>query len=146
MANPVCEVLLGRAPILARPEASPEETGAVVDFWGVVRAIEGDAEITGIDYEGHLAMAEHQLRTIADDAAQSFNLNEVVIIHRTGFVPVGQASLFVRVASSHRGAAFRAIEAVVDELKKRAPIWKHPIFSEETARQPRALEVAATAQ
>jgi molybdopterin synthase catalytic subunit len=124
----VCEVFLTDAPLVPPVKTVPAETGAAVDFWGIVRGLEDGAEIAGIDYEAHPVMAEHQLRIIAEEAGRRFQLNQIIIRHRVGFVPVGEASLLVRVGSGHREKAFRAIEAVVDELKRRAPIWKHPQF------------------
>lgn len=129
MAHPVCEVLLGEDRIAAPRESYTSETGGVVDFWGVVRETEDGREISGIEYEAHLSMAEHQLRAIAEQAVAAFDLNEVIVQHRLGFVPAGEASLFVRVGSRHRAAAFRGSVWIVDELKKRAPIWKHPRMS-----------------
>ena len=127
MANLVCEVLLSDSPLSAPPPGdSPPNTGGIVDFWGVVRGMENDAPISGIEYEAHRSMAEHQLRMIADEAGGSFPLHQLIIRHRLGFVPNGEASLFVRVGCRHRAEAFRASVWVVDELKKRATIWKHP--------------------
>jgi molybdopterin synthase catalytic subunit len=71
-------------------------------------------------------MAEHQLREIAGQAAAKFGLQLVVIHHRIGFIAVGEPSLFVRVATQHRQEAFQAAQWVVDELKKKVPIWKRP--------------------
>ncbi len=126
MANPVCEVLLTNLPLTAPAQNNLTETGAIVDFWGVVRRMEGEAAINGIEYEAHPKMAEHQLRTLGAEAIARFGLAQVSIMHRFSFVPVGEASLLVRVGSRHRAAAFAAGEWLVDELKKRAPIWKHP--------------------
>jgi molybdopterin synthase catalytic subunit len=52
----------------------------------------------------------------------------VIIHHRIGFVAVGESSLFMRVFSGHRQAAFQASRWIVDELKKKVPIWKRPRF------------------
>ena len=109
--------------------------GAVVDFWGVVRELEDGRKIEGIDYEAHEAMAEHQMKVIADAAAETFRLNQVVLHHRVGFVRTGEASLFLRVSAQHRAAAFEASKWIVDELKKKVPIWKKPAFANATARQ-----------
>lgn len=143
MAYPVCEVFLTRAPLLTPAAAVPVETGAVVDFWGVVRGMEAGEGITGIDYEAHATMAEHQLRIIAEEAAKRFDLRQITISHRVGFVPAGEASLLVRVGTGHRAAAFRAIESVVDELKKRTPIWKHPQFSADSSSRRNASKSVA---
>jgi molybdopterin synthase catalytic subunit len=128
MAKSVCEVLLTDEPLIVPTAAAPSETGAVLDFWGIVRMTEDGATVSGIDYEAHRVMAEHQLRMLAEEADKRFQLTQITIHHRLGFVRVGEASLLVRVGSRHRAEAFRASASVVDELKKRAPIWKHPVF------------------
>lgn len=136
MATIVCEVRLIATPLVLATGPPPAETGAVVDFWGVVRATEGDAQIAGIRYEAHAEMAEHQLQQVADECVRAFDLNQLVVHHRTGFVAVGEASLLVRVGSRHRAEAFRASASIVDELKKRVPIWKHPVVASAVASVP----------
>ena len=133
MANPVCDVYLTDSPLEAPAADLPVETGGVVDFWGVVRKTEAGAEISGIHYEAHRAMAEHQLRRLAEEGAATHGLTLVHIIHRLGFVPEGEASLLVRVGSRHRAAAFGGSVWIVDELKKRVPIWKRPMFTDRPA-------------
>ena len=131
MANVVCEISVTRAPLAARAsDIDVVGAGAFVDFWGVVRLIEDDREIEGIDYDAHREMAEHQLKRIAEQAAERFGLKLVIIQHRIGFIAVGEPSLFLRVASSHRSEGFRASQWIVDELKKKVPIWKRPAFAE----------------
>ena len=129
MANSICRVLLTEEPLTVAPDAMPMEVGAVVDFWGVVRRTEEGEPISGIEYQAHRAMAEHQLRAIADEGVRNFSLMQLEVVHRLGFVPVGEASLLVRVCCKHRADAFRACSWMVDELKKRVPIWKHPRFA-----------------
>src|SRR5438552_10813207 len=153
MANSVSQVLLTKAPLEAPKEAVDPSTslrtslaaGAVVDFWGIVRQLEEGHEIEGIDYEAHEAMAEHQMKVIADAAAETFRLNQVLLHHRIGFVPAGEASLFLRVRAQHRAAAFEASKWIVDELKKKVPIWKKPKFRMATQRHASRSE-AATAK
>lgn len=130
MANTVCEVLLTDARLALPADGRPRETGAVVDFWGVVRATENDTQIAGLRYEAHREMAEHQLRLIADECLRTFELKLLLVHHRIGFVRAGEASLLVRVGSRHRAVAFQASAWIVDELKKRVPIWKHPVNEE----------------
>jgi molybdopterin synthase catalytic subunit len=127
MANVVCEISVTQKP-LAAPGSDVAGGGAIIDFWGVVRPIEDGREIEGIDYDAHHEMAEHQLKRIAEHAAQWFKLSRVIIHHRTGFIAVGEASLFLRVASPHRREGFQASQWIVDELKKKVPIWKRPRF------------------
>jgi|ERR1043166_425115 molybdopterin synthase catalytic subunit len=131
MANSVSEVLLTKARLKALTQDGDPDAGAIVDFWGVVRRLENGRSIVGIDYETHIPMAEHQLKMIADAAVDNFQLERVVVHHRFGFVPVGEASLFLQVRAGHRGAAFDASKWIVDELKKKVPIWKNPRFCHE---------------
>ncbi|HET6888580.1 MAG TPA: molybdenum cofactor biosynthesis protein MoaE [Candidatus Udaeobacter sp.] len=142
MANPVCEVLVTEAQLNA-PETRVDVTaGATVDFKGIVRGSEDGREIDGIDYEAHRGMAEHQLKQIAEQAAIEFGLRSVIIYHRIGFVAVGEPSLFTRVYSEHREAAFQASRWIVEELKKKVPIWKRPRFKGKALRRASRGEAA----
>jgi molybdopterin synthase catalytic subunit len=128
MANSVCKVLVTESALQPPENAIDVTAGAIVDFSGVVRKLEDGREIEGIDYEAHVKMAEHQLRLVADAAREKFQLKLVVLHHRIGFVRAGEASLFLRVTAPHRGAGFEASKWIVDELKKKVPIWKRPRF------------------
>jgi molybdopterin synthase catalytic subunit len=128
MANLVCEILLTESPLEVPTKNHRGDAGAMVEFWGVVRRLEDGREIEGIDYEAHREMAEHQLKRIAERATEKFGLNLVIIHHRIGLIAVGQPSLFLQVASAHRSEGFRAAQWIVDELKKKVPIWKNPKF------------------
>ena len=108
MANSVCAVSITEEPLELRAPSEDLEAGAVVVFWGNVRALENGREITGIDYEAHRTMAEHQMRLVAESAAAKFDVREIFLRHRIGFVAAGAPSVVVRVASGHRGAAFAA--------------------------------------
>ncbi len=122
-------ISITNAPIAFLPRQPDGAVGAAVDFFGIVRAREGDRVITGIEYEANMPMAEHQLRAIAEKATTDFALSRIIITHRIGFVKVAEASLFLRVESAHRSAAFSASVRIIDELKLRVPIWKRPIFA-----------------
>jgi molybdopterin synthase catalytic subunit len=128
MATWHSEILITTNPLQPPANNWSGTTGASIDFWGVVRALEDGREISGIEYEAHQAMAEHQMETIAEAARSEFGLEKLILQHRIGFVPAGEASLFLRVASAHRGAAFEASAWIVAELKKKVPIWKRPLF------------------
>jgi len=141
MANVVCEISVTQAPLLVQG-CDIAGAGAVIDFWGIVRPLEDGSEIDGIDYDAHREMAEHQLKRIAEQAAERFGLKFVIVHHRIGFIAVGEASLFLRVASSHRSEGFRASQLIVDELKKKVPIWKRPRFRLEGHRHATRNEAA----
>jgi molybdopterin synthase catalytic subunit len=147
MANTVCDVLLTEEslPVPAQQRVDLD-AGAVVDFWGVVRQLENGCEIDGIDYEAHAAMAEHQLRMLADAAAEKFQLRKVLLYHRVGFVRPGEASLYLQVNAPHRAAAFAASKWMVDELKKKVPIWKRPRFKIDYQGRPGSPILATTAK
>jgi len=135
MANCDCEVALASGPL---GSISPETTlgaGAIVEFFGNVRPLENGEQIEGIEYEAHRDMAEHQLRKIAHEAAEQFDLLTIKLHHSVGFVAVGETSLFLRVAAAHRGVAFEASRWTIDELKKRVTIWKSVRFRVGSARE-----------
>ena len=99
--------------------------GAVVTFAGVVRETSDDGRaVSGLSYEAHDTMAIDEFKRIAAEAREQFGLCTVAIVHRTGDLAVGDVAVAVAVAAPHRGAAFDACEYAIDELKRRAPIWK----------------------
>lgn len=100
--------------------------GAVVEFQGVVRDLEDGHRIAAIDYECHLPMACAQLQRIAVEVAAFHALADLVVLHRIGVVPAGEASLYVRAVAAHRREAFAAALEVIERLKRDVPIWKHP--------------------
>jgi molybdopterin synthase catalytic subunit len=132
MAISVCEVSITQSPLDLPARENNAAAGAIVDFWGVVRGLEDGKAITGIDYEAHAPMADHQMRSLAETAISKFGLTKVIVRHRIGFVPAAEASIVVRVESSRRSAAFSASQWIMDELKQTVPIWKHPVFKDKT--------------
>jgi molybdopterin synthase catalytic subunit len=136
MAISVCEVSLTESPLDLPELGSDSGAGAVVVFWGAVRATEDGREIAGIEYEAHRPMAEHQMRVVAESASEKFEVREIFIQHRIGFVPAAQPSVVVRVTGGHRQSAFGASQWIMDELKRVVPIWKRPVFNEEAGISP----------
>lgn len=117
------------------------EIGAVVRFFGVVRPTEGDATISGIDYEAFKEMAQHQFGVIFGEAGARWPIESVSVIHRVGFVPAGEPSLWLEVTAGHRGEAFASAQYIIDEMKTRVPIWKRPVIltpSKSSASKPNA--------
>jgi molybdopterin synthase catalytic subunit len=124
-----CEIRITKQPLDPRVLHFSRTEGAVVDFFGVVRSIENERMIDAIEYEAFEAMAERQLALIADEAKDRYGLVSVIIHHRIGLVPVGEASLFVRVTARHRRAAFEGSSQIIERLKQAVPIWKHPVYA-----------------
>jgi molybdopterin synthase catalytic subunit len=101
------------------------EHGGVVTFLGVVRAQAGDGRVVdGLEYEAFEPMAIEEFERIAQEARERFGEVRVAIVHRTGRLRIGDVAVAVAAAAVHRGAAFDACEYAIDEVKRRAPIWK----------------------
>ncbi len=112
-------------PIIVPPAPGRDrETGAEVEFRGLVRETEQGRAIAGLTYEAYVPMAERQLRHMIDQISGTWPCQAVWFIHRLGLVPVGEASLYIRVQASRREPAFRFCMALIDLLKKDVPIWK----------------------
>jgi molybdopterin synthase catalytic subunit len=100
------------------------DVGGVVTFWGVVRDVEEGRKISSLEYTAYREMAEHQFNKILAEARKRWHLKRVRVIHRLGNIAVGEPSLLVRVEAAHRGEAFAATQFIIDELKRKVPIWK----------------------
>lgn len=100
------------------------DCGAVVEFHGVVRESENQEPITALVYEAYLPMAERLLRDHLEAVLRKHDCRAGVVHHRIGTVPVGEASLYVAVASPHRKEALSAVGDFIDRLKTDVPIWK----------------------
>lgn len=105
-------------------ELPSREIGACVEFQGIVREIEGEKSLSGLFYEAYEAMARPLLERHFVELAVLHPCDAVLFIHRLGWVPVGEASLYVRVLSAHRGEGLRFLADAIDRLKLDVPIWK----------------------
>jgi molybdopterin synthase catalytic subunit len=128
---------------LAEALAVPED-GAVVGFVGRTRATPGtpapgqEAEaarhagrrVEALEYEALESMVQTTFATIADEIEARFGVDRLAIVHRTGEVPLGDASIAVVAVAPHRDAAFEAARYAIDETKARAPIWKAERFAD----------------
>lgn len=111
---------------LIRQRRMSSAMGAAAYFAGVVRATEGEAHISAIDYEAFEQMAEHQFEKIFAQIEKRWPIESIKVVHRIGLVKVNQPSLWVEVIAPHRGEAFAACQFLIDEMKRVVPIWKHP--------------------
>ncbi len=107
-----------------RMEIGAKEIGAQVEFLGIVRELEDVQAIAGLHYEAHEPMARSTIEKIFSELAVLYPCEEVRLIHRLDFVPVGETALYIRVRSRHRRSALRMTEAAIDQIKADAPIWK----------------------
>ncbi len=102
--------------------------GAVVIFDGIVRDNTRGRATLHLDYEAYEEMALKQMQQLRVSAMEQFSVREVVLVHRLGRLLIGETSVFIAVASAHRGAAFDACRWIIDTLKKKVPIWKREQF------------------
>lgn len=112
-------------PIVIPPTRLPSrEIGAALEFQGIVRELENGSALAGLFYEAYEPMARRRLKHHFEELAGRHPCVAVLFIHRLGWVPVGEASLYIRVLSAHRGEGLAFLGAVVDRLKQDVPIWK----------------------
>ena len=103
--------------------------GAVVSFCGCVREMEGNRKLEAIEYEAFPAMVYRQFERLLDEAERRWPLESVDIVHRTGRVSPGVASVWIRVVSPHRAEALESCGWILEEMKRVVPIWKKPIWA-----------------
>ncbi len=99
---------------------SPERGGTCV-FLGTVR---NDAGVTSIDYSAYESMAVEEIERILAEAHERWPGSRVMLQHRLGVIPVGEASIAIAAAAPHRDEAFAACRYVIEEAKTRLPVWK----------------------
>ncbi len=102
-------------------EVQGPERGGTCVFVGTVR---NDGGVTGIDYSAYEAMAFAEIERILSDAQTRWPEARVILQHRLGVIPAGEASIAIAAAAPHRDEAFAACRYVIEEVKKRLPIWK----------------------
>lgn len=104
--------------------------GAVVLFLGVVRDQNEGRVVEGIEYEAYQEMAVSVLTAIAREAGESADTERIAVAHRTGELEVGEVGLAIAVGSPHREEAYQASRYIIEEIKKRLPVWKKERFTD----------------
>jgi molybdopterin synthase catalytic subunit len=107
--------------------------GATAVFVGSVRRGQDDGPVARIEYSAHEAMLEAEFDRIVTETVGRWPDARVAARHRLGTVATGEASLAVVVATGHRAAAFDACRHVVEEAKRRLPVWKREILDDGSA-------------
>jgi len=105
--------------------------GGVVTFVGHVRDHHGGRAVQRLEYTAYAPMAEMACADIVREAAQRWPVS-VELRHRTGELGVGEVAVAVAVAGDHREEAFEACRWVIDEVKRRVPIWKRECYEDGT--------------
>lgn len=99
-------------------------SGAVATFEGTVRDHHEGKAVAYLEYEAYVPMAEAELRSVAAEALERWDVEAVAVTHRFGRLEIGDVAVAIAVGAAHRGPAFDALRYVIDTLKERVPIWK----------------------
>jgi molybdenum cofactor synthesis domain-containing protein len=135
-AQPPVEILratVTEAPISVDEHAalvSHRAAGAVVTFAGVVRDHDGGRDVRELEYVGHPSASDVVAEVVAELSAKGDRVRAVAVSHRVGLLAVGDVALAVAVAAEHRRAAFELCSDLVDEVKRRLPVWKRQTFAD----------------
>lgn len=106
------------------------QAGAFVVFEGRVRSENNERKVMQLVYEGDAALAANEFARIEAESLQKFDILEVRCAHRTGTLALGDTAVWIGILAAHRGPAFEACRYVIDELKKRLPIWKKEFYTD----------------
>jgi len=110
---------------------SDAAAGGLTLFVGVVRDHDDNVGVTGLEYFAHPSALD-RLQSVAEQVAKEYDVLALAAVHRTGSLAIGDAAVIVATAAAHRGEAFEASRALIDELKATVPIWKHQLFADGT--------------
>jgi molybdopterin synthase catalytic subunit len=103
--------------------------GGIALFVGVVRDQDQGRPVTRLGYSAHPSAAA-ELRQVAEKVGASFGATAVAAVHRVGDLDIGDLAVVVAVSCPHRAEAFDACRALIDELKRSVPIWKHQQYAD----------------
>jgi len=104
--------------------------GGCVTFEGWVRNHNEARAVTRLDYQAYGALADNEGEAILDEACKTFALRAVRCVHRVGALAIGDMAVWVGVSADHRDVAFAACRWIIDEVKRRVPIWKNEHYAD----------------
>jgi molybdopterin synthase catalytic subunit len=120
-------VMLTREPIDASTllaAVADGKAGGNVLFVGTTRGLTDGVATTSLAYDAHEPLAHAVLRALVAEARERFSLVGCGVVHRLGTVPAGEASVAVAASAPHRKASLAAVEWLMEQIKRGAPIWK----------------------
>ena len=105
---------------------SSHDYGASIFFTGTVRNQNDNKSVIGITYDSHDALVKNSFNEIYNEASQKLNIKDksVYIEHAKGYLNLGEISIIIAVACKHRDQAYVLSRYIIEEIKKRSPIWK----------------------
>lgn len=107
------------------------ERGGTACFVGTVRNHHGGRQVLRLEYSAYPPMVEAECARIVAEAESRWQVG-IALRHRVGRLEVGDAAVAVVAGSAHRDAAFTACRYVIEELKRRVPIWKQEFYADGT--------------
>jgi molybdopterin synthase catalytic subunit len=102
--------------------------GAIVTFVGMTRRTNAGRNVLRLEYEAYEPMALSEMRKLAREAGERWQIVRIAITHRVGTVEIGETSVAIAVSAAHRAEAFEACRFAIDRLKEIVPIWKKEYF------------------
>jgi molybdopterin synthase catalytic subunit len=113
-------------------EVSSPQYGAISLFVGTVREVNEGRSVSAIEYSAYKSMASAELERILDEAEEQFGVSALVVEHRIGILGLGDVSIAIAAAHAHRAPALDCTRYVIEEIKKRVPIWKKEHYADGT--------------
>ena len=121
--DPIDPAALARSLVHAR-------AGACTTFEGWVRDHNDGRAVLRLDYQAYAPLAQSEGERIIEEARGQFAIDEARCVHRAGALAIGDLAVWVGVSAAHRGAAFDACRYIIDEVKRRVPIWKNEHYAD----------------
>lgn len=117
-------------PAAALDAVGRDADGAVLLFLGTVRDHADGRPVCGMRYDAYQAMAADVLDDIAWETAEETGVGRIHVSHRTGELEIGEVSVAIAVSSPHREEAYRASRRIIEEIKRRLPVWKKEFYTD----------------
>ena len=113
---------------------SSSKFGASIFFTGTVRDVNENKKVTGITYDAHDEMVIKSFEEIYQEASEKLKITDkaVFIEHTKGYLSLGDISILIAVACKHRDQAYVLSRYIIEEIKKRSPIWKKEHYDDQT--------------
>ena len=113
---------------------SSSKFGASIFFTGTVRDVNENKKVTGITYDAHDEMVIKSFEEIYQEASEKLKITDkaIFIEHTKGYLSLGDISILIAVACKHRDQAYVLSRYIIEEIKKRSPIWKKEHYEDQT--------------
>ncbi len=109
---------------------SRSTSGAVATFLGIVREFARGRRVSYLEYDAYPEMATATLRQIGEEIRRRWPVDRIAIVHRTGRLAIGEASVAIVISSPHRREALEACAYAIERVKEIVPIWKKEVWTD----------------